>query len=247
MRAHDPDRKAAHCHTVYTDGRSPPVWRCWDSWRGSVVLPGAFERSSLYWSMAGGCRLTLAQCRRSDAKLFDYYTSLILGGRRFALTLAGILQECTGLFHVDGPWRHNVCISHRARRRLNAQLSAHFKPQGARYLRGNSPNEESTWVWPGCPLLGASSSQRAMVQNNVDYEIRGLVDGGVVLDTGARLLNAQVLEWTRPAWARTIASIQGTEFDEELRIWDTRKLHFTMRSLYVCLSRSKDGAMIHVT
>ena len=59
---------------------------------------------------------------------------------------------------------------------------------------------------------------------------------------GVKLTDAQVLSWTRPAWARTIASIQGTEFDEELRVWDTRNPHFTMKHLYVCLSRAK-GAL----
>ena len=220
---------------------------CWDSWRGCRVPPGAFESSSVYWSMASGHRLTLTQCRRSDQELFAYYTSLIQGGARFTLPLAEVLEECRGLYRFEGPARHNVCISHRARRRINAQIGALFKPRGALYLRASSQNEESTWIWPGCPVIGASSAQRSKVQNNVTYEIQEVAEDHVILEGGRKLSHALLLSLTRPAWCRTIASIQGDEFDEELRIWDTRNPHFTMRSLYVCLSRSKSAARIHVT
>ena len=140
-----------------------------------------------------------------------------------------------------------MCISHRQRRRINREVTQAFRPIGARFLRANSATEESTYVWVGCPVLGASSCQRANVQNNVSYEIQEVSDTHVTLDNGKRITFAQVLAWTRPAWCRTIASIQGTEFDEEMRIWDTRNPHFTMRHLYVCLSRSKDSSRIHVT
>jgi hypothetical protein len=221
---------------------------CFDSWRGCPVLPGAFERSSLYHSLAHGFRLTLSQCRRSDQALFQYYSSLIRGGARFALPLAQVLEECRGLYRFEGPARHNVCISHRNRRRINAQLAAINKPPGAVYLRTrNSPHEESTWIWPGCPLIGASSSQRAKVRNNVSYVVEEVSESHVVLEGGVRLSHPMVLALTRPGWCRTIASIQGDEFDEHLRIWDTRNAHFDMRCLYVCLSRAKDASKVHVT
>ena len=77
--------------------------------------------------------------------------------------------------------------------------------------------------------------------------VAALTEGGVTLLGGVKLTDAQVLHCTRPAWARTIASIQGTEFNEQLRIWDTRNPHFTMKHLYVCLSRAKGAANLHVT
>ena len=218
-----------------------------DSWRGCPVKPGAFEGSSFFWSRCHGNRLRLTTCRRSSVELFDYYSSLIRGGARFQLDLRAVLEEARARFVFDGPARHNVCISHRHRKKLNAQLGNHFKPVGARYLKASTPHEESQWVYPGAPLIGCASGQRSKIQNNVEYEVAALTEGGVVLVGGAKLTDAQVLHWTRPAWARTIASIQGTEFDEELRVWDTRNPHFTMRHLYVCLSRAKDASKLHVT
>ena len=171
--------------------------------------------------------------------------SLISTGARFHQPLQEVLADARARFVFEGPARHNVCISHVMRRRLNRQLGEHFRPEGAKFLKAQKAHEESTWLYPGAPLLGCASQQR--VSNNVTYEVQAVTDEGCVLDSGAKLTNAQVLSWTRPAWARTIASIQGTEFDEELRVWDTRSPHFTMRHLYVCLSRAKDAAKLHVT
>ena len=48
-----------------------------DSWRGTDVPEGSFERSRMFHRMAGGNRLTLTRCRRADSFLFDFYSSLI--------------------------------------------------------------------------------------------------------------------------------------------------------------------------
>ena len=74
------------------------------------------------------------------------------------------------------------------------------------------------WIWPGCPLIGASSAQRTRIQNNVTYTLSEVAADHVVLEGGRTLPHALVLSLTRPAWCRTIASIQGDEFHEELRI-----------------------------
>ena len=80
----------------------------------------------------------------------------------------------------------------------------------------------------------------------MSYVVQEVTESDVVLEGGVRLSHPMVLALTRPGWCRTIASIQGDEFDEPLRIWDTRNPHFDMRSLYVCLSRAKDASKIHV-
>mgnify|MGYP001454115674 CR=1 FL=1 len=51
-----------------------------NSFRGSPVADDAFERSNLLHRMADGNRLVLTECKRSDSKLFDFYTRLIPGG-----------------------------------------------------------------------------------------------------------------------------------------------------------------------
>ena len=43
----------------------------------------------------------------------------------------------------------------------------------------------------------------------------------------------------RLSYARTYASVQGSEFCESLALHDTRSKHFTMTHLYVALSRAK--------
>ena len=40
-------------------------------------------------------------------------------------------------------------------------------------------------------------------------------------------------------WAQTFASCQGTEFEGTLAIHDSENKHFTMRHLFVALSRAK--------
>lgn len=72
------------------------------------------------------------------------------------------------------------------------------------------------WIWPGCPLIGASSAQRTRIQNNLTYVIEEVAADHVVLEGGRKLSNVHVLSLTRPAWCRTIASTQGHEIDEEL-------------------------------
>jgi len=218
-------------------------------WRGCPVPSGAFERSSVYHTLAHGNRLRLTTCRRSDAVLFAFYSSLIAGGSRFELPLSQVLAEARELFHFEGPARHNLCISHKQRRRLNREVSQALRPRGAVYLRANAATAESTWVWPGCPLIGATSSARTRILNNVTYLVEAVLPDGVVLEGGRKLTFQQVLAWLRPAWARTYASIQGTEFpaSESIRLWDTRNPHFGMRHLYVATSRAMTMAQIHVT
>ncbi len=218
-------------------------------WRGCPVPAGAFERSSLYHTLAKGNRLQLRACKRSDEVLFAYYSSLIVGGSRFELPLSQVLAEAKVLFRFDGPARHNLCISHKHRRRLNRDVSQVLRPRGAVYLRANAATSESTWVWPGFPLIGATSSARTRILNNVVYEVQDVLPDAVVLEGGRKLTFQQVVAWLRPAWARTYASIQGTEFpgNESLRLWDTRNDHFSMRHLYVACSRAKASTQIHVT
>ncbi len=218
-------------------------------WRGCPVPAGAFERSSMYHALAQGNLLRLTTCRRSDEALFAYYSSLIAGGSRFEVPLSQVLAEARGLFHYEGIARHNLCISHKQRRRINREVSQALRPRGARFLRANAATNESTWIWPGFPLIGATSSARTRILNNVVYTVEEVLSDAVVLEGGRQLTFQQVVAWLRPAWARTYASIQGTEFpeDESLCLWDTKNPHFSMRHLYVAISRCRDTARIRVT
>ena len=108
---------------------------------------------------------------------------------------------------------------------------------------------ECLLVWKGCPLLGASTSQRCAVQNNVEYVVEEVGDGFLILEGGKELTLALALHAMRPTWARTYASVQGTEFHEKdsVRMWDTRNSHLMLKTLYVGISRCKLSAQLHVT
>jgi hypothetical protein len=214
-----------------------------DSWRGSPVEEGAFQRSALLHRLAGGNRLTLTTCRRSDSELFEYYSSLIQGGTRFNLPLSQVLQEARERFHYDGPARHNLCISHRKRMALNRQLNT--RREGAIFLkapaaRGNAA--QSMWLYPGIELLGSGRG----IRNNVMYTVEAVTADSVTVG-GTTLTHAQTLAFLRLSFARTYASIQGTEFNESLRLHDTDNAHFTHRHLFVAISRACAGTLISVT
>ena len=65
-------------------------------------------------------------------------------------------------------------------------------------------------------------------------------------DNEIKLSYAQVACLLRLSYARTYASCQGTEFEETLRLHDCGNRHFTMRHLFVALSRAKDAKKIDI-
>jgi hypothetical protein len=54
----------------------------------------------------------------------------------------------------------------------------------------------------------------------------------------------QTTLWLRLSYAQTYASCQGTEFTESLCLWDVSHKYFTMRHLFVGLSRAAQGAFV---
>ncbi len=59
-----------------------------------------------------------------------------------------------------------------------------------------------------------------------------------------KLTFLQVASLLRLSFCRTYASVQGTEFSDELRLHDVNNRHFTMRHLFVAISRAKDRSKI---
>ena len=205
--------------------------------------------------MAGGNRLTLTKCRRSDQFLFDYYGSLIRGGARFHLPLAEVIEEARELFHFDGYARHNLCISHVKRRKLNRDINQALRPEGAVLIRaraekGQTTTAQNMFIWEGIELLGATAAVKRGIRNNVMYKVSKL-DGDDVWvrheeDNPIKLTYSQVASLLRLSYARTYASVQGTEFEDTLRLHDTGSRHFTMRHLFVAMSRAKDTKKIDI-
>jgi len=98
-----------------------------NNFRGTPVEESALQQSNLLHTMAGGNRVTLTECRRSDRELFDFYASLVQGGVRNT-TLRTVLAEAKATFNFSGFCRNNLAISHRKRIQLNRQINEQFAP-----------------------------------------------------------------------------------------------------------------------
>jgi hypothetical protein len=201
--------------------------------------------------MSGGNRCSLTECRRGDRRLFDFYSSLIAGGSRFQLSLRECVEQASSLFQHDGPARWNLVISHRKRVEINrAQNQAEALPGAVllevsgRPAKGNAA--QTMLIWPGIQLFGCVAVERK-VRNGCLYTVESIdvaaerlsleaVDGELTFD--------QAKGWLRLSYAQTYASCQGTEFGGSLRLWDTAHPHFTMRHLFVGLSRAKQDAKV---
>ena len=131
---------------------------------------------------------------------------------------------------------------------LNRQLNT--RTEGAIFLkapaaRGNAA--QSMWLYPGIELLGACSAVKKGIRNNVMYTVEAVTPDSVTLVGGTVLTRAQALAFLRRSFARTFASVQGTEFSGSLRLHDTDNAHFTHRHLFVAISRACAGTLISVT
>ena len=108
------------------------------------------------------------------------------------------------------------------------------------------------FIWDGIELLGCTHATRKGIRNNVMYRVVEVGEDVTVARIGndselISLTFTQVGALLRLSYAQTYASCQGTEFDGSLRLYDTTNKHFTMRHLFVALSRSKRKDMIDIS
>jgi len=179
--------------------------------------------------------------------LFAFYSSLIAGGARFELPLGAAVLQARALFHHEGPVRWNLVISHAKRVQLNRKLNLHYS-QGQEItklrvtgaaLRGNA--QQSMLLWPGLQLLGCGG----VVRNQVLYTVARVGEQELWLEGVSKPLSfAQVKCSLRLSFAQTYASVQGTQYDEPLRLHDCKHKFFTRKHLFVGMSRSKNGALV---
>ena len=226
----------------------------WSSYRGVEIDEHRLHKSRFLHQLCGGNRLVLTECMRSERELFDYYSSLIYGGSRFIILLEDVLTEARRLFHFDGPARHNLVISHRKRIQINKELNLLHKPDDATFiktkpLQGQLCKAQDMWIWPGLEVLGCTQASKK-VKNNVLYTVKAVGDNTIEIEKEAdtiSLTHEQFGILCRLSFARTYASIQGTEFgDESLRLHDTTNKNFSHKHLFVAISRSSRGDLIDV-
>ena len=226
-----------------------------DSWRGCSVPEEKLEQSRFLWRICSGNVLRLTECMRSDAELFSFFSQLIFGGTLYQQGLQEALRQAREKFNYQGVCENNFVLSHARRIRLNREVAQKLAPrEGTLILRaqprkGETMSQQTMTIWEGCPLLGCCQSVKKGIRNGLRYQVINIQEEHVVLEREGqetRLTYDEVKLYTRMAWARTIASVQGDEVTGSLRIWDTQSKHFTMRHLYVSLSRARDATLVSV-
>ncbi len=216
-----------------------------ESWAGCPVQEGALQNSDMLSEMCGGNRLTLTENRRSDAKLFEFYTGLKCGSPEVR-PVKEALFEARALFPKTKLLPDfTLTMSHKRRVVINKTHNQFHKPVGAIYIMappetraGNQP--QSMWVWPGLRVIGAG----AKCLKGLMYTIRSVTEEAVLLD-GITLTHPEAVKSLRLAYAMTFASCQGLTLAGRLRL-ETDSVHMTTRHLYVGISRATAADLVEV-
>ena len=167
--------------------------------------------------------------------------------------LRSVLAEARAAFDFTGFCRNNLVISHRKRITLNRQINEQLAPPfavrleiGGRVLRGNSA--QTMLIWPGIQLLGAVPTERKGIRNGCLYTVSAIDVETVCLQElpGVTLTFEQVKTWLRLSYAQTYASVQGSEFTAQLRLHDTTNYFFSLKHLFVGLSRARAAKDVSV-
>ena len=105
------------------------------------------------------------------------------------------------------------------------------------------------YIHRGIVLLGNVTSEKHGIRNGLLYTIISIDEETEKVDFEGiphAFSFDQVKKWLVLSYARTYASIQGTEFTESVCLWDTSHQFFTARHLFVGLSRCRDPAFIAI-
>ena len=114
------------------------------------------------------------------------------------------------------------------------------EPQGyTRTRAGNQP--QAMKIWPGLQLIGAGG--RCL--KGMFYTVVACDEAKVELNTGLVLTHQQAFESLRLSYALTYASCQGLTLPGVVRL-DTQSPHFTLKHLYVGVSRATAADLVEV-
>ncbi len=214
-----------------------------EHWCGCPVPEGSLEHSDMLFEMCGGNRLTLTENMRSDARLFEAYTTL-------GDNLQEALERTRALFPATSrPARYTLTISHKNRMKINRirnMQEAADQSWDSIYLKapketrgGNQPQDMI--LWKGLQLIGAG--HRCL--KGLFYEVEEVTEEVVRLTAGLVLTHEQAVQSLRLCYAITYASCQGLTLPGVVRL-DTKSDHFTLKHLYVGLSRATAADLVEV-
>jgi len=228
-----------------------------------------FGDSDLLHLLAGGSKLTMTTCRRSDEALFNWYSSFVAEPRgwRHCQTIAETVSQAraeftesraTGFLPGSKLAPTNLVISHRLREVVNSKCNRvdaagrqdtqqmTMQEFGLEAERGVN-NPQTALFWPGLHVVACSKGRK--LKNGRDYEILSL-GATVTLRDGDEeqitLKRCEFFRCTRLRYAVTYASAQGLTITGLLALHDTDHLHFDWRKLYVGLSRATARGLVIV-
>jgi hypothetical protein len=231
----------------------PPMNR----WRRSPVPEDAFQHSRLFHYWADGAEFRLTRCRRAQREYFDVCQGLLES------SLADAVQRCRSLYppaegvplHMQG--EKHLTLSHRRRIQLNrlCQEAAvrqyrlenpdgrvvAITPTDERDAEEHSLNRAQPFeLYEGTRLVGANNETKGI--NNGVFMVVGQVreeecDVTDEFGTTCVLSFKAILASTRLAWAITVTSSQSREFNCAVVLWDLGSPFYTLRHLYVAMTR----------
>ncbi len=230
----------------------PPMNR----WRMAPLAGDAFQHSRLLHIWAEGTEFRLTHCwRTKEREFFDLCQSLL------TMPSAAAVQQCRAQFpaaagplHLQGEM--HLVLSHRRRVKLNKLCQA----AAVERYRAENPDgrvvdvelppgcvEKSTLnlaqpfqLCEGTRLIGANSETTNVVNGvfMTVHEIRE-EDCSVTDEFGNEfaLTFEAITRSTRLAWAITVTSSQSREFDCPVVLWDLGSPFYSLRHLYVAMTR----------
>jgi hypothetical protein len=212
-----------------------------ESWAGCEVEEGALEHSAMLLEMCPN-RLVLTENKRSDARLFAFYTQL---GDDLDAALARAKEQFP---RTDRPAAYTLSMSHARRMAVNKAMNeldskcfqtAVFITAPPATRAGNQPQD--MWVWPGLQLIGAGG--RCL--KGLFYEVAEVTPEWLILEGGLKLSHEHASKSMRLAYAITYASCQGLTLRGVVRL-ETQSPNFTLRHLYVGISRATAAGLVEV-
>jgi hypothetical protein len=189
----------------------------------------------------GYTRLILRECKRSDARLFDFYSAICSSTDDVGAWVARARQAFPPL---PGPSITNLVGCHNRRLQLNATLQEIYKPSDAVWVEPDRTNAQHNkpqgmWLWQGQELICACRGRAYRHQGT--YIVKELSSDGALMrqqgsdDTVPIAPLSRVASMFRLPFARTYHSAQGLSFDR-VRLWDCDKVFFTTAHLVVGMS-----------
>jgi hypothetical protein len=104
---------------------------------------------------------------------------------------------------------------------------------------------QDMWCWPGQLLIGCCRS-RGEVCNGCFYTVASVDATHLTLEPDIKLTHAMASRCLRLTHALTLASCQGLTLPGRVRIVETTSSHFTLKHLFVGLSRATAFNLVEI-